>query len=151
MNFLNNDFAEATGREANTGARAFRQFYLSTNPSLPDIVLRVEGSGSLLEAEAEHGKAGVLATLFWNAMVLSQRSAVNYSRNLLAYGVRAGMYAGASSCPILLTLQPIHLNYRNGADDRVRLGHWKIVRSLTRHPPQHHLDPTRHPRFDDKR
>ncbi|KAJ7930537.1 P-loop containing nucleoside triphosphate hydrolase protein [Mycena leptocephala] len=91
MNFLNNDFAEATGREANTGARAFRQFYLSTNPSLPDIVLRVEGSGSLLEAEAEHGKAGVLATLFWNAMVLSQRSAVNYSRNLLAYGVRAGI------------------------------------------------------------
>ncbi|KAJ7806621.1 P-loop containing nucleoside triphosphate hydrolase protein [Mycena leptocephala] len=94
MNFLNNDFAGAARREAYTGARAFRQFYLSTNPSLPEIVLRPEGSRSLLVPEAEDGKAGVLTTLFWNTMVLSQRTAVNYSRNLLAYGVRAGMYAG---------------------------------------------------------
>jgi hypothetical protein len=97
MNFLNNDFAGAAGREAYTGARAFRQFYLSTNPSLPEIVLRPEGSSSLLVPEAEDGKAGVLTTLFWNTMVLSQRTAINYSRNLLAYGVRVGMYAGASS------------------------------------------------------
>ncbi|KAJ6457693.1 P-loop containing nucleoside triphosphate hydrolase protein [Mycena sanguinolenta] len=46
------------------------------------------------EHEAECGKADPLRTLFWNTMVLSERTAVNYSRNLLAYGVRAGMYAG---------------------------------------------------------
>ncbi|KAJ6600331.1 P-loop containing nucleoside triphosphate hydrolase protein [Mycena vulgaris] len=76
MNFLNNDFAETTGRDSTNSARAFREFYLSTNP------------------RAEHGRAGILGTLFWNTMVLSERTAVNYSRNLLAYGVRAGMYAG---------------------------------------------------------
>lgn len=34
------------------------------------------------------------AKLFWNTYVLSERNVKNYSRNLLAYGVRAGMYGG---------------------------------------------------------
>ncbi|KAK7022533.1 ABC transporter domain-containing protein [Favolaschia claudopus] len=94
MNFLNEDFAEVTGRETRTDAAAFRQFYLSTNPPLPEIrdtEFMVEEARYL---DVEHGKAGGLGTLFWNTVVLSERTAVNYSRNLLAYGVRAGMYAG---------------------------------------------------------
>ncbi|KAJ6542947.1 P-loop containing nucleoside triphosphate hydrolase protein [Mycena capillaripes] len=94
MNFLNDDFAEATGREASKNARAFRQFYLSKSPSLPEIKSHGDVSGSLVASEAEHGRAGLLGTLWWNTVVLSERTTVNYSRNLLAYGVRAGMYAG---------------------------------------------------------
>lgn len=41
-----------------------------------------------------YGKASRMTTLFWHTMILSERSAVNYIRNLLAYGVRIGMYAG---------------------------------------------------------
>ncbi|KAF7344889.1 ABC transporter domain-containing protein [Mycena venus] len=111
MNFLNEDFAETTGledaRSSSADARAFRQFYLSTNPSLPEF-RGADGSQSglsawssspesqteIAEPEVEYGKAGPLGTLFWNTMVLSERTAVNYVRNLLAYGVRAGMYAG---------------------------------------------------------
>ncbi|KAJ7455553.1 P-loop containing nucleoside triphosphate hydrolase protein [Mycena latifolia] len=94
MNFLNNDFAETTGRNSHSGARAFRQFYLSTNPSLPESAFKARLGGNFGESDSEHGRAGMLGTLFWNTMVLSERTAVNYSRNLLAYGVRAGMYAG---------------------------------------------------------
>ncbi|KAJ7636811.1 P-loop containing nucleoside triphosphate hydrolase protein [Roridomyces roridus] len=92
MNFLNNDFAEATGRDSNSDARAFREFYLSTKPesALPDSEFQVLSNNS----EDTYGEAGAVGTLFWNTMVLSERTAVNYSRNLLAYGVRAGMYAG---------------------------------------------------------
>ncbi|KAJ7485788.1 P-loop containing nucleoside triphosphate hydrolase protein [Mycena latifolia] len=88
MNFLNNDFA---GRhDSCDGAQAMREFYLSTNPSLPADVL----NGSFVGSASEEGRAGAIGTLFWNTMVLSERTAINYSRNLLAYGVRAGMYAG---------------------------------------------------------
>ncbi|KAJ7477969.1 P-loop containing nucleoside triphosphate hydrolase protein [Mycena galericulata] len=99
MNFLNDDFAETTGRESSSSAQAFRDFYLSTNPSLPDSAsadFKNVSTGTLVGrgVDAEYGKCGTLGTLFWNTVVLSERTAVNYSRNLLAYGVRAGMYAG---------------------------------------------------------
>jgi len=35
-----------------------------------------------------------MSTLFWNTLILSERTSINYRRNLLAYGVRAGMYCG---------------------------------------------------------
>ncbi|KAJ7462986.1 ABC-2 type transporter-domain-containing protein [Mycena latifolia] len=97
MNFLNNDFAETTGRDSHSGARAFREFYLSTNPSLPESAFKARLGGNIDESDSEHGRAGMLGTLFWNTMVLSERTAVNYSRNLLAYGVRAGM-DGSDAC-----------------------------------------------------
>jgi len=59
-----------------------------------DTSFTPEAREALIQSDSEHGRAGVLGTLFWNTMVLSERTAVNYSRNLLAYGVRAGMYAG---------------------------------------------------------
>ncbi|KAJ7691146.1 P-loop containing nucleoside triphosphate hydrolase protein [Mycena rosella] len=94
MNFLNEDFAETTGRESSNSARAFREFYLSTKPSLPDDAFNADLGGNFGGSATEHSRAGTLGTLFWNTMVLSERTTVNYSRNLLAYGVRAGMYAG---------------------------------------------------------
>ncbi|KAF9269354.1 P-loop containing nucleoside triphosphate hydrolase protein [Marasmius fiardii PR-910] len=106
MNFLNDDFASSTSSVdvGSSMVAAFRRHYLSTvapndlnDPSSsysvgkgkPHISSGLEG-----EDGREIGKAGVVRTLFWNTLVLCERSAVNYARNLLAYGVRAGMYAG---------------------------------------------------------
>ncbi|KAJ7222173.1 P-loop containing nucleoside triphosphate hydrolase protein [Mycena pura] len=92
MNFLNADFAESTGSDATVNVRAFREFYLSTLPAETVAVAVAAPPPSI--PETEHGQAGLLGTLVWNTLVLSERTAVNYSRNLLAYGVRIGMYAG---------------------------------------------------------
>ncbi|KAF9460328.1 P-loop containing nucleoside triphosphate hydrolase protein [Collybia nuda] len=94
MNYLNNDFTPSTESKSST-VQELREYYLSTiskpsgssTPLLDDQIHQVDHY-------EQHGKAGALGTLFWNTMVLSERSAVNYSRNLLAYGVRAGMYGG---------------------------------------------------------
>ncbi|KAJ7085467.1 P-loop containing nucleoside triphosphate hydrolase protein [Mycena belliarum] len=111
MDLLNSDFADTAGGDDHASARAFRQFYLSTNPALPETPeFKVESAWAPGDAELEHGHAGALAKLFWNTMVLCERTAVNYSRNLLAYGVRAGMYAGMG-----LMLATIWVNL--GTDD----------------------------------
>jgi hypothetical protein len=82
MNFLNSDFSEA-----------------GTSSKLIDV----DDHFTL------HRKAGPFATLFWNTMVLPQRTAVNYQRNLLAYGVRAGIYGGVfpsfQGCALLLLIK----------------------------------------------
>lgn len=95
MNFLNSDFAGV--EESSTSAREFREFYLSISSA------NAENKGHSEHTSLDHhenlavdGKAGAAGTLFWNTLVLSERTAVNYRRNLLAYGVRAGMYAGES-------------------------------------------------------
>ncbi|TFK32547.1 P-loop containing nucleoside triphosphate hydrolase protein [Crucibulum laeve] len=99
MNFLNNDFGSTEG--SSSSVEQFRQFYLSDSFTSST---KSESNSSLHEKEVfittpkerglEVGKSGAMGTLFWNTVVLSERSAKNYSRNLLAYGVRAGMYAG---------------------------------------------------------
>ncbi|KAJ7301568.1 P-loop containing nucleoside triphosphate hydrolase protein [Mycena albidolilacea] len=114
------DAERGTARERGGNARAFREFYLSElnansnstrNASGRQIshgtdfgVSSFSSSSSRRndedkadrehDREYEHGKAGPAGTLFWNTVVLSERTALNYGRNLLAYGVRAGMYAG---------------------------------------------------------
>ncbi|RXW19949.1 hypothetical protein EST38_g5911 [Candolleomyces aberdarensis] len=45
-------------------------------------------------SSVDTGKAGPAGTLLWNTLTLAERSVKNYTRNLLAYGVRAGMYGG---------------------------------------------------------
>ncbi|KAJ2924403.1 hypothetical protein H1R20_g12699, partial [Candolleomyces eurysporus] len=45
-------------------------------------------------SSVDSGKAGPAGTLLWNTLTLAERSVKNYTRNLLAYGVRAGMYGG---------------------------------------------------------
>ncbi|KAJ6488885.1 P-loop containing nucleoside triphosphate hydrolase protein [Mycena sanguinolenta] len=90
MNFLNADFAK-TG---NNTIHDFREFYLSTKPELPVTPPNASLQEIVVDESVEHGKSGPIGTLFWNTMVLSERTVLNYSRNLLAYGVRAGMYAG---------------------------------------------------------
>ncbi|KAL0572864.1 hypothetical protein V5O48_009094 [Marasmius crinis-equi] len=103
MNFLNEDFSYDTshaGSGTSTTAAEFRRRYLSTlTPDDPKFRPPYSGRTTMssgLEGENGRnvGKAGVIGTLFWNTLVLSERSALNYARNLLAYGVRAGMYAG---------------------------------------------------------
>ncbi|KAG7094840.1 hypothetical protein E1B28_005649 [Marasmius oreades] len=105
MNFLNDDFSVSTSPVDATSstAAAFRRRYLSTislndpNSQSSSYSLATEKptmSSGIGQDGRDVGKAGILGTLFWNTWVLSERSAVNYARNLLAYGVRAGMYAG---------------------------------------------------------
>ncbi|KAF9523157.1 P-loop containing nucleoside triphosphate hydrolase protein [Crepidotus variabilis] len=95
MNFLNEDFASSQSSTSRIGAREFREFFRSLPSSQPkdnekhQLSLTYPGDPS-----AAHGSARGFSKFFWNVMVLSERSVLNYSRNLLAYGVRAGMYAG---------------------------------------------------------
>ena len=96
MNFLNSDFISGT---AGNSAKDFREFYLSMAQRSPDDAekWRLEQSTKDdYDDPALQGKASPAGTLFWNTLVLSERTVVNYRRNLLAYGVRAGMYAGES-------------------------------------------------------
>lgn len=95
MNFLNNDFETSTDTKG-SGVEDLREYYLSTLATPASSVHQKDGTDQC-DAESDNGiqgTAGPLLTLFWNTMVLSERSARNYSRNLLAYGVRAGMYGG---------------------------------------------------------
>ncbi|KAG6918439.1 hypothetical protein DXG01_014620 [Tephrocybe rancida] len=95
MNFLNNDFATDESKVAT--ADDLRDYYISTIKVSTLSISTDEEHGSQSpddDAADELGKAGILGTLFWNSAVLSERSFKNYSRNLLAYGVRAGMYGG---------------------------------------------------------
>lgn len=92
MNFLNSDFSEAG--ISSKSIDDFREFYLSQSDSLYDSQDKPPLTGEVDDHSILHGKAGPFATLFWNTMVLSERTAANYQRNLLAYGVRAGMYGG---------------------------------------------------------
>lgn len=97
MNFLNTDFADKSERSV---VHEFREAYLAEEarllgPSFPPAPAAASTASLISESDAvKVGKAGPLGTLFWNTMVLSERSVKNYSRNLLAYGVRAGMYGG---------------------------------------------------------
>ncbi|KAF9000113.1 P-loop containing nucleoside triphosphate hydrolase protein [Cyathus striatus] len=99
MNFLNNDFT--TSGSGGDIVHEFRDFYISTmgGASVHSSEATYPPEKGLsetaidLDVETE-GKAGLLGTLFWNTITLSERNAMNYMRNLLAYGVRAGMYAG---------------------------------------------------------
>ncbi|EEB96861.1 hypothetical protein MPER_03927, partial [Moniliophthora perniciosa FA553] len=53
--------------------------------------------GKILENGRDMGKTGPAGQLLWKTLILSERSAINYARNLLAYGVRAGMYAAMAN------------------------------------------------------
>ncbi|KAF8877439.1 P-loop containing nucleoside triphosphate hydrolase protein [Infundibulicybe gibba] len=91
MNFLNRDFSDA--KEGYSSIDDMRSFHLSIAPKS-----HASGSNDTAvaepSAEREYGRTGAAATLVWNTLVLAERSALNYSRNLLAYGVRLAMYAG---------------------------------------------------------
>lgn len=95
MNFLNDDFETSQG--PNTAVNEFREYY---NRSERPSYMKDEEKPLLSESSytpdrsSTHGSASGFTRFFRNTMVLSERAAINYSRNLLAYGVRAGMYGG---------------------------------------------------------
>ena len=117
MKMLNNDFDTILTEDPTIVTRPkptideFRARYLSTmsDPvedeklggkiSLTDT-LPVGDGASFTDAYESYYRAGTLGTLFQKTFVLSERMAKNYSRNLLAYGVRAGMYGGKSCSPL---------------------------------------------------
>lgn len=92
MNFLNSDFGDITDGPS---VDEFRKFYLSAYPQIPEALPFEKNEDETFDIDDRvHGRAGPLLTVFWNTITLSKRTALNYSRNLLAYGVRAGMYGG---------------------------------------------------------
>jgi hypothetical protein len=122
MNFLNTDFGSANEptTKGSTSAEDFREFYLTyrsqsqpraqqafssalntsstsnfaANTGFDDNYITHPGADS---SNLQAGKAGPAGTLLWNTLTLAERSVKNYTRNLLAYGVRAGMYGGESA------------------------------------------------------
>jgi len=109
MNFLNSDFNHSG--DASRTISEFRDFYYTTwtspliaekdghdehenQPLIAANVRTFDRPANMEQPTDAYGKAGVLGTLFWNTLVLAERTAINYRRNLLAYGVRAGMYCG---------------------------------------------------------
>ena len=98
MNFLNSDFETTESKAA--GVEDLRKYYLSTVSVSTRSVISRASEEDVQSREYviahEYGKAGVFVTLFWNIIVLAERTTKNYSRNLLAYGVRTAMYGGVS-------------------------------------------------------
>jgi len=90
MNFLNDDFGTPK-----SSAKGMRDFFLSEGRTHTPVSQQTkERSQALSDNREGHGKAGLVGTIFWNTVVLCERTAIDYSRNLLAYGIRIGMYAG---------------------------------------------------------
>ncbi|PFH45697.1 hypothetical protein AMATHDRAFT_77954 [Amanita thiersii Skay4041] len=106
MNLLNNDFDLFTEQvhgssKAKPTIAEFHEYYYTSSiqeegggESSKEASSSTQESNSDMDEDKMLGKAGTLGTLWWNTLVLSERMTLNYSRNLLAYGVRAGMYAG---------------------------------------------------------
>ncbi|KAK2464911.1 hypothetical protein APHAL10511_002987 [Amanita phalloides] len=113
MNMLNNDFDPVLTEDPTVVTRPkptideFRARHLSTlsdpledeksTNKMTDSIsesLQIGDGASFTDAYESYYRAGTFGTLWQKTYVLSERMAKNYSRNLLAYGVRAGMYGG---------------------------------------------------------
>ncbi|KAF5379697.1 hypothetical protein D9615_005737 [Tricholomella constricta] len=128
MNFLNNDFIDSNESKG-ASVHDLREYYLSTiktrDAPLISTEDELEDSSPDDEAADELGKAGPLGTLFWNTVVLSERSSKNYSRNLLAYGVRAGMYGGMG---LMLATIWIRLGHKDSTiNDRLSVHFYSVA------------------------
>ncbi|THU99958.1 P-loop containing nucleoside triphosphate hydrolase protein [Dendrothele bispora CBS 962.96] len=154
MNFLNQDFSTdsaAIGQGESSSnpdsAMEFRQFYLSTLRSRSSFITSSTtedvdpGADADADAETNTPKKAFFAIakdssdlsaegnwiqrLFWNTIVLSERTALNYTRNLLAYGVRAGMYAGMG---VMLALIWIKLGDKDSTiNDRLSVHFYSVA------------------------
>ncbi|KAF7320751.1 ABC transporter domain-containing protein [Mycena chlorophos] len=132
----------SSAHDASANAHAFREFYLSdcANSSVshdsasddehthahahPRALSPPPHSKMQLQAR-EHGKAGALGTLVRHTLVLSERTMLNYVRNLLAYGVRLGMYAGMG---VMLALIWIRLgNADSTINDRLSVHFYSVA------------------------
>ncbi|KAG6847062.1 hypothetical protein H0H93_010374 [Arthromyces matolae] len=129
MNFLNNDFV--TDKSQSAGSNELRKFYLSTRKN-SSATISVDSQEPAIHSDQsnahhgdEHGKAGLWRTLFWNSVVLAERNLKNYSRNLFAYGIRAGMYAGMG---FMLATIWIRLGHRDSTiNDRLSVHFYSVA------------------------
>jgi len=88
MNYLNTDFAAG---EAKSSSREMREFYRENFAEALAQPGKENASDKFIPDEEEDW---AVTSMLKKTLVLSERSAKNYARNLLAYGVRAGMYLG---------------------------------------------------------
>ncbi|KAG6901786.1 hypothetical protein C0995_007889 [Termitomyces sp. Mi166 len=127
MNFLNNDFAmnSATNVLKPAGADDIREYYFSTIKVSTQSISSQDVPSQEHVATDEYGKAGILGTLLWNTVVLSERTMKNYARNLLAYGVRAGMYGGMG---LMLATIWIRLGHKDSTiNDRLSVHFYSVA------------------------
>ncbi|KAG7449288.1 P-loop containing nucleoside triphosphate hydrolase protein [Guyanagaster necrorhizus] len=132
MNFLNEDF-QADPQNGSGNAASLRVFYLSTlndsHTSLENLNLNLKSipqfDQDLDVFEEKSGETDWAGKLFWNTMVLSERSTVNYMRNLLAYGVRLGMYVGMG---LMIATIWIRLGLRDSTiNDRLSIHFYSVA------------------------
>lgn len=156
MDFLNTDFGSAIEptTKGSTSAEDFREFYLTyssqAQPRTQQAFASTWNTSSTSNFAAntgfdenytahpgadssnlQAGKAGPAGTLLWNTLTLAERSAKNYTRNLLAYGVRAGMYGGVSAIHYII---PDGSNVRSCCRDGL---HVSVSRMFDAEGPSH--------------
>ncbi|KAK7461985.1 hypothetical protein VKT23_008417 [Stygiomarasmius scandens] len=142
---------DSSSKPTMTSAMDFREFYLSTIRSRHSSITSSEadaddtvtyadaGDGtrksskpffaiakdSIPSVPSRPAEGNWFQRLFWNTMVLSERTALNYMRNLLAYGVRAGMYAGMG---VMLALIWINLGDKDSTiNDRLSVHFYSVA------------------------
>lgn len=138
---INTDFSSASGSpsgsagDEETGqpshaplealSAAWRNYTKSQTPERANwdsdsISPKPEISPNSMATKPAHGHADGLRRDFSRTLLLMQRMGVNYRRNLLAYGVRIGMYAGMG---FLLATIWVHLGTRDTKiNDRLSVG-----------------------------
>ncbi|KAF9554187.1 P-loop containing nucleoside triphosphate hydrolase protein [Agrocybe pediades] len=124
MNFLNSDFSSSS--DAGGEIKEFRQFYLDhwAGSALDSSTTRYYPRLKE-EEESPEGTARPLQKLLWNTLVLAERTGLNYARNLLAYGVRAGMYGGMG---FMLAVIWVHLGTADSTiNDRLSVHFYSVA------------------------
>lgn len=120
MDALNMDFQAATpsdiqleDKPQTTSAATLRAFYVSeiarrTPCDTPSLLSSTHSEGTDKPHADSYGKVGMLHALYRHTLILSQRTMVNYARNLLAFGIRFAMYGGMG---VMLATIWIHIGY----------------------------------------
>lgn len=98
MQLLNTDFSRTNEMDPQDGPDTVQRFqihYLEwKSRSLASQTAYVPVDSNNPIETVEGGQIGRIPKMWYHTTILSRRMAMNYSRNLLAYGIRAAMYAG---------------------------------------------------------
>jgi hypothetical protein len=120
MDALNMDFQvlppggfHSEGTPQTTSAAKLRAFYVSEKARLtprdtPSLLSTTHSKGTDHPIADSYGNVGTLHELYRHTLILSERTMVNYARNLLAFGIRFAMYGGMG---VMLATIWIHIGY----------------------------------------
>ncbi|GHJ89438.1 hypothetical protein NliqN6_5840 [Naganishia liquefaciens] len=128
MQILNTDFATDTQecvlpRDA---IQQFRTHFLEREKRAEPTMRTKEHPVITKDLEChQEGEVAGLSKLWWHSYILAERMLLNYSRNLLAFGIRAAMYAGMG---LMLATIWIHLGTNAGRiNDRLAVHFYSVA------------------------